>query len=70
MKMSQKVETSLDCTWPSSAQTGTGILLVASGFLVISWTPSLNVVVEYTNFSFYTILILLEIAEFAIASFS
>ena len=43
-------------------------LVVASGQLVICWTASLIVLIEYTNFHFCTILIRLEIAEIAIAS--
>ena len=37
---------------------------------MISQTPSLIVLVEVTNFPFYTFSIQLEIAEFAIASHS
>ena len=44
--------------------------MVASGKLVICWTPSLIVLIEYINFHFCTILIRLEIAELAIASYS
>ena len=44
-------------------------LVLASGQLLISWTPSLIVLVEYTNSPCYTILIRLEIAEIAIASY-
>ena len=36
----------------------------------ITQTPSLIVLVEYTNFPFYTFLIRLEIAELAIAYYS
>ena len=35
----------------------------------ITQTPSLIVLVEYTNFAFYTFLIQLEIAELALASY-
>ena len=63
-------KTSWGWAGPSSAQTGTGTLLVASGKLVISWTPSHIELVEYTNFPFYTIFLWLEIAEIDIASYS
>ena len=40
---------------------------MANGKLLISYTPNLTVLAEYTNFPFYTFLIRLEIAELAIA---
>ena len=44
--------------------------MVASGELMISWTPILIVPVGYTNIPFYDILFRLEIPEIAIASYS
>ena len=44
--------------------------MVASGKLVLSKTLSLIVLADYTNFLLYTVLIQLEIAELAIASYS
>ena len=43
---------------------------VASGQLVISWTPNLIVLAEQTNSPIYIVLIQLEIVELAIASCS
>ena len=44
--------------------------MVASGYVVISQTYTLIVVIENTKFPFHTVLIWLEIAELAIASYS
>ena len=45
-------------------------LVVASGWLVISQTPSIIVLAEYTNYPIYTVLIQLGIDELAKASYS
>ena len=55
----------MDSQWIASGQ-----LVIASGQLVIKQIPSIIVIVEQTNISFYTFLIQLEITELAIASYS
>ena len=61
-----KIITSVGCTGPSSTQAGIGLYF---NLFALNWRTSLILLVKWTNFHFYTILIQLEIAELAIAKY-